>query len=95
MLTLTSKCILYYDKEQQQLEADIERLTSDRADLRSKLHCYEEDLKAANERKNWVFQIANTHVTNNSVLTMREKAISGMMAAAAHREKDERIMQVP
>ena len=74
----------------QQLETDNERLTSDRADLRSKLQCYEKDLKEVNECKNWVFQIANTF-TINSVLKMREKAISGMMATAAGREKDAKI----
>ena len=44
----------------QQLETDIERLTSDRADLLLRIQCYEKDLKAANECKNWVFQITNT-----------------------------------
>ena len=34
---------------QQQLEADIERLTSDKVDLLTKLRCCEEDLKTANE----------------------------------------------
>ena len=29
--------------------ADIERLTSDKADLLNRLHCFEEDLKTANE----------------------------------------------
>ena len=74
----------------QQLETDIERLTSDRADLRSKLQCCEKYLKEVYECKNWVFQIANTF-TINSVSKLREKTISGMMAAAAGREKDERI----
>ena len=73
----------------QQLEADIERLTSDKTDLLLRMQC-EKDLKEVNECKNWVFQIANTF-TINSVLKMREKAISGMMATAAGREKDERI----
>ena len=35
-----------------QLEADIERLTSDKADLVTRLQCCEEDLKAANECEN-------------------------------------------
>ena len=33
--------------------ADIERLTSDKADLLTRLHCYEEDLKIANECENY------------------------------------------
>ena len=32
--------------------ADIERLTSDKADLLTRLQCYEEDLKTANECEN-------------------------------------------
>ena len=35
--------------ERQQLVADIERLTSDKADLLTRLQCYEEDLKTTNE----------------------------------------------
>ena len=35
--------------ERQQFEADIERLTSDKADLLTRLQCCEEDLKTANE----------------------------------------------
>ena len=43
-----------YCIEQQQLVEDIERLTSDKADLRTRLQCYEEDLKTANECENCV-----------------------------------------
>ena len=38
--------------ERQQLVVDSERLTSDRADLLTRLHCCEEDLKTANECEN-------------------------------------------
>ena len=38
----------------QQFEADIERLTSDKAVLQKRLQCYEEDLKTANECENYV-----------------------------------------
>ena len=75
----------------QQLETDNERLTSDKTDLLFRLQCYEEDLKAANECKK--LGISNNTFTINSVLTMKEKAISGMMVAV-HREtidKDDRI----
>ena len=40
--------------ERQQLVADNERLTSDKADLLTRLQCCEEDLKTANECENWV-----------------------------------------
>ena len=75
----------------QQLETDNERLTSDKTDLLFRLQCYEEDLKAANECKK--LGISSNTFTINSVLTMKEKAISGMMVAV-HREtidKDDRI----
>ena len=38
-----------YCIERQQLVADNERLTSDKADLLTRLHCCEEELKIANE----------------------------------------------
>ena len=44
--------VAIYITEQQQLEADIERLTSDKADLLTRLQCCEEDLKTANECEN-------------------------------------------
>ena len=37
--------------EQQQVLADVERLTSDQADLVTRLKCYEEDLRGAYECK--------------------------------------------
>ena len=45
--------ILYI--EQQQFVADVERLTSDKADLLTRLQCCEEDLKTANECENCNF----------------------------------------
>ena len=49
--------------EQQQFVADIERLTSDKADLLTRLQCCEEDLKTANECENCDnnFQIDRLH----------------------------------
>ena len=44
--------VIIFVVEQQQLVADIERLTSDKADLLTRLQCYEEDLKAANDCEN-------------------------------------------
>ena len=44
----------YYCIERQQSIADIERLTSDKADLLRRLQCCEEDLKTANECENCV-----------------------------------------
>ena len=41
-----------YVIERQQIVADIERLTSDKADLLTRLQRCEEDLKAANECEN-------------------------------------------
>ena len=41
-----------YCIERQQFVADIERLTSDKADLLTRLQCCEEDLKTANECEN-------------------------------------------
>ena len=38
-----------YCIEQQQLVSDIERLTSDKADLLTRLECYEEEVKTTNE----------------------------------------------
>ena len=74
-----------YCIERQQLEADIERLTSDKADLLTRLQCCEEDLKIAttceshyNNEIDILFQLI--------VSIMREKALSGMLAAAAGRE---------
>ena len=46
-----------YCIERQQLVADIERLTSDKADLFTRLQCYEEELKSANECKNFAKSI--------------------------------------
>ena len=53
MLLLMFTIILNY-LERQQLVADNERLTSDKADLLTRLQCCEEDLKTANECENWV-----------------------------------------
>ena len=44
----------YYCIERQQLVADIEGLTSDKADLLTRLQCCEEDLQTANECENCV-----------------------------------------
>ena len=63
--------------------ADIERLTSDKEDLLTKLQCYEEDLKRANECKLVSVYMFNAVVSLlvYIVLWMREKSISGMLAA--------------
>ena len=43
-----------YCIERQQIVADIERLTSDKTDLLTRLQCCEEDLKTASECENCV-----------------------------------------
>ena len=67
--------------------ADIKRLTSDKADLLTRLQCCEEDLKTANECENCVITIFKL-IDFISVLRMREKAISGMMVAVHRRDTD-------
>ena len=66
--------------------ADIERLTSDKADLTDRLQCFEEDLKTANECENLLCGMSIIFLI--AVLKMREKAISGMMAAVHRRDTD-------
>ena len=69
--------------------ADIERLTSDKADQLTRLQCCEEDLKTASECENCViYEQFNTVEYFILVLSMREKAISGMMAAVHRRDTD-------
>lgn len=46
--------VLLIHIERQQLGADIEKLTSDKADLLNRLECCEKDLKLANECKNCI-----------------------------------------
>ena len=46
-----------YVEQEQQLVAEIERLSSDKADLLTRLQCYEEELKTANECENFVMII--------------------------------------
>ena len=64
---------------------DIERLTSDKVDLLTRL---QEDLKIANDCEKCVYEHFNTVKYFISVLTMKEKAISGMMAAEHRRDTD-------
>ena len=67
-------------------------MTSDKTDLISRLQCCENDLKEANEcKKTGYFNLLT--FTINSVLTMKGKAISGMMAALDREtiDKDDRI----
>ena len=45
--------------------ADIERLTSDKADLLNRLHCCGEDLKTANECENFVLRVHEVDNTGN------------------------------
>ena len=67
--------------------ADNERLTSDKADLLTRLRCCEDDLKTVTECENCVMCVFQVNVFT-LVLTMREKAISGMMAAVHRRDTD-------
>ena len=67
--------------------ADIERLSSDKADLLTRLQRYEEDLKTANECEICVnYGCSSINTVLISVMRMREKAISGMMKAAHRRD---------
>ena len=68
----------------QQLEADIERLTSDKADLLTRLQCFEKDLKTANECECPCARSMQLSVISLClVLIMREKAVSGMLATTS------------
>ena len=53
-VAITLLWLLLFCIEQQQLAADIKRLTSDKADLLTKLQCYEDELKTANECENCI-----------------------------------------
>ena len=48
-----------YVEQRQQLVVEIERLSSEKADLLTKLQCYEEENKAANESENFMMIILN------------------------------------
>ena len=52
MLLVSHSTGCYYCIERQQLVADIERLTSDKADLLTRLQCCEKDLKTSDECEN-------------------------------------------
>ena len=52
-----------YVEQQQQLVVDIEKLRSDKADLLTRLQCYEEELKTANECENFVIIILNLRLS--------------------------------
>ena len=76
-----------YCIERQQLETDIERLTSDKADLLTRLQCCEEDLKTVNECEIYVIRFFSILILR-LVLRMKDKAISGMMATVHRRDTD-------
>ena len=75
--------------ERQKFVEDIERLTSEKADLLTRLKHCKEELKTAKECENCVMDVS--YVLWDAIISvsiMREKAVSGMMAASRRTDTD-------